>query len=137
MHVAQTMEYNLCKLVCLNNLINNVKKGLNKSIKEALADIEVLYDEFIHKPLGYAVEEAKNTLMFDDDFIKKLSKALHRRNYYAHRFFKEDFKNNNIINNPESFIPDLDYNIKLLTEINNLLADKNKLLLDKIKSNNI
>ena len=41
--------------------------------------------------MGYVVNIAKDLHLFDDDLEKRISAGKDKRDYYAHRFFKESF----------------------------------------------
>lgn len=136
-HIAQTIEYNLSTIIAFSNLEKELKKRklTNEEIKEKLAIVESLYDEISRKPLGYSMELAKETHIFTDDFLVTLNKALHSRNYYAHRFFKEKITNDKTNKDISEINKDLEFNIKRLTSVNNELADDLSIL--KIRVNKL
>ena len=80
------------------------------------------------------MELAKETKIFTDEFLEILIKALHSRNYYAHRFFKEDIKTNKLDKEAKDIIKDLEFNIKRLMNINNELADDLSILKSRINT---
>lgn len=125
MHIAQTLEYNLSTIIAFSKIEKELRyrQLTNEEIKRKIDDIETIYDDLNRKPLGYSMELAKETKIFTDEFLETLIKALHSRNYYAHRFFKEDIKKNQISQNKEKIINDLNNNITRLKNVNNELAD--------------
>jgi hypothetical protein len=125
MHIAQTLEYNLSTIIAFSKIEKELRyRQLTKEeIKRKIDDIETIYDDLNRKPLGYSMELAKETKIFTDEFLETLIKALHSRNYYAHRFFKEDIKKNQINSNKEKVLNDLNNNITRLKSVNNELAD--------------
>jgi len=96
MHIAQNLEYNLSTIIAFKKIeVELSKRRLsNDEIKDKINEIEILYDEISRKPLGFSMELAKETNIFTEDFLNTLIKALHSRNYYAHKFFKDDLKKN-------------------------------------------
>lgn len=125
MHIAQTLEYNLSTIIAFSKIEKELRyrQLSNEEIKRKIDDIETIYDDLNRKPLGYSMELAKETKIFTDEFLETLIKALHSRNYYAHRFFKEDIKKHQISENKEKIINDLNNNITRLKNVNNELAD--------------
>ena len=135
-HIAQLLEYNLSTIIGLHRLEIELKKRklTNEEIKTKLCEVDALYDEISRKPLGHSMELAKETQIFTNEFLDTLIKALHSRNYYAHRFFKEDIKTNKLEKEAKDIIKDLEFNIKRLMNINNELADDLSILKARINT---
>ncbi len=125
MHIAQTLEYNLSTIIAFSKIEKELRyrQLSNEEIKRKIDTIEEIYEELNRKPLGFSIELARETKIFTEEFLETLSKALHSRNYYAHRFFKEDIKKNQINSNKEKVLNDLNNNITRLKNVNNELAD--------------
>ena len=125
MHIAQTLEYNLSTIIAFSKIEKELRyrQLTNEEIKRKIDTIEEIYEELNRKPLGFSIELARETKIFTEEFLETLSKALHSRNYYAHRFFKEDIKKNQINSNKEKVLNDLNNNITRLKNVNNELAD--------------
>ena len=55
------------------------------------------------------------------------------RNYYAHRFFKENFETNDLDKDPKKYIDKLDKDIKKLNDMNKELGNDLNTLISLIK----
>ena len=131
LHISQAIEYNLHIIIIYDNIY---KKCFSKEeIKDKLKRIEEYYLEYSKQPTGYSIDLARKTKIFTEDFLISLSKAISKRNYYAHRFFKDDFKENNLNNNPKMFLDKLDKDITRLNEMNTELGNDLKELKLRIK----
>lgn len=130
LHLSSLIEYNLIQLI-------SAEKYLSVFDKETftLEDIEEAKnnsDEELHKltngknMLGKLIDKIESTNIFDESFINGLRRASEIRNYYAHRFFKEDLYSKYMDNCPLIYKKQINEDVGFLYHINIILVDMDK-----------
>jgi len=131
LNISQAIEYNLHYIIIYDNI---VKSCINKEeVKQKLNTKNEYYESLSKSPTGYSLDLARKTNIFTEDFLTNLSKAIHMRNFYAHKFFKESFESNDLATNSTKYINNLDRDIKRLNDMNLELGNDLKELINRIK----
>jgi hypothetical protein len=131
LNISQAIEYNLHYIIVYDNIYKTCYS--KEEVINKLNNKNKYYIELSKQPLGYSIDQARKTNIFTEEFIEKLSKIAHTRNYYAHRFFKESFESNDIDTNKEKYINSLDRDIKRLNDMNLELGNDLNTLISMIK----
>lgn len=128
LNVSQAIEYNLHYIIIYDSILKTCMT--KEDVKKKLSTKNEYYERLSKESIGNSLDLARKTKIFTEDFLTSLSKAVHSRNYYAHRFFKDDFEKNEMNNNPKKIIEKLDRDLNRLNDMNNELCnDLNTLVL--------
>ena len=131
LNVSQAIEYNLHYIIIYDNILKTCMSV--EEVKNKLKNKNSYYEQLKKESIGNSLDLARKTNIFDEDFLNSLSKAVHSRNYYAHRFFKDDFETNNLNTNPKKCLENLDRDLTRLNNMNNELCNDLNTLITLIK----
>ena len=109
-NLSQMIEYNIANILAFNEILSVFDEQDSMYVVEyndLLRKTDKWYAELDKKELGKVLGEAKNRLIFTEQFIDMLDKIRSERNYYVHTFFKEDLKTKQFQNKPKECIPRL------------------------------
>ena len=127
LHISQAIEYNLHYIIIYDNILKSCFS--KEEVVKKLQTKNEYYERIAKESIGSSLDLARKTSIFNEDFLTSLSKAVHMRNYYAHRFFKENFINKSDIDYTY-FNEKLDKDIKRLNDMNTELGnDLNELII--------
>lgn len=131
LNVSQAIEYNLHYIIIYDNILKTCMS--KEEVKTKLTNRNSYYEKLSKESIGNSLDLARKTNIFNEDFLISLSKAVHSRNYYAHRFFKEDFDKNEINSDPKKYVEKLDRDLNRLNNMNNELCNDLNTLISLIK----
>ena len=127
LHISQAIEYNLHFIIIYDNILKSCFS--KEEVIKKLQNKNEYYESLAKQSTGNSIDLARKTKIFTEDFVISLSKTINSRNYYAHRFFKENFINKTDIDY-NYFNEKLDKDIKRLNDMNTELGnDLNELIL--------
>lgn len=130
LHISQAIEYNLHYIIIYDNILKSCFS--KEEVVKKLQTKNEYYESLAKQSTGNSIDLARKTKIFTEEFVISLSKSINSRNYYAHRFFKENFINTNN-NDYSSYLEKLDKDIKRLNEMNNELGNDLNTLISMIK----
>ena len=127
LHISQAIEYNLHFIIIYDNILKSCFS--KEEVIKKLQTKNEYYESLAKQSTGNSIDLARKTKIFTEDFVISLSKTINSRNYYAHRFFKENFINKTDIDY-NYFNEKLDKDIKRLNDMNTELGnDLNELIM--------
>jgi hypothetical protein len=127
LHISQAIEYNLHFIIIYDNILKSCFS--KEEVIKKLQTKNEYYESLAKQSTGNSIDLARKTKIFTEEFVISLSKTINSRNYYAHRFFKENFINKTDIDY-NYFNEKLDKDIKRLNDMNTELGnDLNELIL--------
>lgn len=131
LNISQAIEYNLHYIIIYDNILKSC--FTKEEVIKKLQTKNEYYESIAKQSIGNSLDLARKTKIFDEDFLVSLSKSVHMRNYYAHRFFKENFETNDLDKDPKKYIEKLDKDIKKLNDMNKELGNDLNTLISLIK----
>lgn len=131
LHISQAIEYNIHFIIIYDNIYKSCFS--KEEVIKKLQTKNEYYERLKNESIGHSLDLARKTNIFNEDFLTSLSKSIHMRNYYAHKFFKDSFETNDLDKNPSFYITKLDKDIKRLNDINIELGNDLNQLIRMIK----
>ena len=124
-HLSQMVEYNLANILAFDEILREFETTdsmfvfeYNKLAKQA----NEWYEKLSKMTMGSVLKRARKIKFFTTESEELLEKAIEKRNFVVHNFFKEDLKENYLEKNPQIYYADLEETIELLGEINESLV---------------
>lgn len=126
-HLAQLIEYNLVNIIAGHKFLKDIDSQKIMTIdeyeKRAQESNEMLHNIGDGRTMGYVVNIAKDLHLFDDELAKRISVIKDKRDYYAHRFFKEQLFAKEMENNPGVLLNQLSQDVDEMYAINGKLLE--------------
>ena len=125
-NLSQFIEYNLANILALNEILSAFDKTNSMYLfefNELAEKANKWYEKLEKMNLGKVLSNFNKKDIFTDEFIKEIDEVREERNYFVHRFFKEDLKTKEYQNNPKQFIPRLRKLCGKMYEINSFLCE--------------
>ena len=127
MHLAQLIEYNLVNIIAGHKFLKDIDSQKIMTIdeyeKRAQESNKMLHNIGGKRTMGYVVNIAKDLHLFDDELEKRISAVKDKRDYYAHRFFKEQLFTKEMENNPGVLLNQLSQDVDEMCKINDKLLE--------------
>lgn len=123
-HLSQMVEYNLANILSADELLREFEERDSMCVIEynEFADkSNALYRTLSTKTLGTILNQAEKVKFFNEDSLRLLREACHKRNFIVHHLFRDDLKQKHLETDPQFYFEELETTIELLHEINGVL----------------
>lgn len=105
-NLSQMIEYNLANILALNDILSAFDKKEEIYVfeyNELLQKANEYYENLEKKELGKLLGEINKKEIFTKELILEIDKIREERNYFIHRFFKDDLFTKKFQNKPGQF----------------------------------
>lgn len=124
-NLSQFIEYNLANILALNEILSAFDTTDSMFLfeyNELAEKANKWYEKLEKMNFGKVLSNFQKKKIFTEEFINEIDEVREERNYFVHRFFKDDLKTKEYQNNPKQFIPRLQCLSAKMYEINSFLC---------------